>query len=316
MSFDMTFPLVLLAAYGLFNLLLSTAVALAWRAGLRRHLTDADAVLGVRLLPAMGSAAIVLTIVLPAFVIYEPRHAQDHPGPLLMVSALLALLVLGDGARRGLRAYRATRALAHGPRPLLTNPAGANTEVTVINVKEPLVGVVGGLRQRVIAARSVAAACDQEEFRQVLAHETAHMDARDNLKLLMLLTLPDVLAWLSTGRALTAHWRAATELEADERASGSDPRKRIALASALIKVARLSLASGLTRAASRADAPLSGLEQRVRRLLAPSPAARRGFPSRFLGRRLLTGALLVPLLAVPLYASVHRLIEVLVAFGR
>jgi beta-lactamase regulating signal transducer with metallopeptidase domain len=192
--------------------------------------------------------------------------------------------------------------------------------VTVINVKEPLVGVVGSWRQRIIAARSVAAACDHEEFHQVLAHEAAHMDARDNLKLLMLLTMPDALAWLTTGRALTAHWRAATELEADERASGTDPRKRVALASALIKVARLSLASGRPRAASRVGTQLSGLEQRVRRLLGPSPAMRRSFSGRlsgrFLGRRLLTCALLVPLLAVPLYASVHRLIEALVAFGR
>jgi hypothetical protein len=36
----------------------------------------------------------------------------------------------------------------------------------------------------------------------------------------------------------------------------------------------------------------------------------------FPGRRLLTYVLLVPLLAMPLYSSVHRLIEVLVAFGR
>jgi hypothetical protein len=57
---------------------------------------------------------------------------------------------------------------------------------------------------------------------------------------------------------------------------------------------------------------VSGIEHRVRRLLAPSAAIPRSFP----GRRLLTCALLVPLLAVPLYASVHRLIEALVAFGR
>src|SRR6185437_2291857 len=101
MSFDATFPLVLLSAYGLCNLLLSAAVVLALRTGLRRHLTDADAVLGMRLLPAMGSAALVLTVVLPAFVLYEPRHAHDQPGPLLVVSALFALLVLGDGIRRG-----------------------------------------------------------------------------------------------------------------------------------------------------------------------------------------------------------------------
>jgi len=312
MTFDVTFPLVLLAAYGLCNLLLSAAVALAWRAGLHRHLTDADAVLGLRLLPAMGSAILVLTIVLPAFLLYEPRHAHDHPGPLLVLSALFALLVLVDGARRGSRAWRATRALARSSQPFLPSTAAGGTEVAVINVKEPLVGVVGGLRQRIIAARSVAAACDHEEFRQVLAHEAAHMDARDNLKLLMLLTMPDALAWLSTGGALTERWRAATELEADERASGTDPRKRLALASALIKVARLSLASGRPRTASRMSPPLTGLELRVRRLLGPAPGMHRAFPAR----RLLTCALLVPLLAVPLYASVHRLIEVLVSFGR
>ena len=313
MSFDTTFPLVLLAAYGLFNLLLSAAVVLAWRAGLRRHLTDAAAVLSVRLLPAAGAATLVLTVVLPAFLLYEPRHAHDQPGPLLVISALFTLLVLLGGVRRGWRAWWAARALVRSSQPQLTEPAGASSEVTVINIKEPLVGVVGGWKQRIVAARCVATACDHEEFRQVLAHEAAHMDSRDNLKLLTLLTMPDALAWLATGKALTEHWRAVTELEADERASGADPRKRVALASALIKVARLSIASGLPRRASRVSSHFSGLEHRVRRLLAPSSAAmQRSFPAR----RLLTCALLVPLLAVPLYASVHRLIEVLVAFGR
>jgi beta-lactamase regulating signal transducer with metallopeptidase domain len=314
MSFDVTFPLVLLSAYGLCNLLLSAAVVLAWRAGLRKHLTDADAVLGVRLLPAMGSAALVLTVVLPAFVLYEPRHAHDQPGPVLVLSALFALLVLGDGVRRGLKAWRSTQALMRSMQPDLAHPAANNIDIAVINVKEPLVGIVGALRQRIVAARCIATTCDDEEFRQVLAHEAAHMSSRDNLKLLLLLTLPDALAWSPTGSALTEQWRAATELEADERASGADARKRVALASALIKVARLSLASSRPRRASKAAAPLSGLEHRVRRLLAPSPATatHRSFPAR----RLLTCALLVPLLAVPLYASVHRLIEALVAFGR
>lgn len=303
MSFDVTFPLVLLAAYGLCNLLLSLAVVVAWRGGLRQHLTNAAAVLGVRLLPAMGSATFVLTVVLPAFLLYEPRHAHDHPGPLLVISALFALLVLGDGIRRGWRAWRSTRALIR---------AMSDAEVTVINIQEPLVGVVGSWTQRIVAARCVTAACDDEELRQVLAHEAAHMSARDNLKLLLLLTMPDTLAWLPTGSALTEQWRAATELEADERASGADPHQRIALASALLKVARLSLASGKSRETPRARAQPGGLEHRVRRLLTPSPAIRHAFPAR----RILTCALLVPLLAVPLYASVHRLIEAFVAFGR
>jgi hypothetical protein len=315
MSFDLTLPLVLLAAYGLFNLLFSATVVLAWRTGLARYLRDPNAVLVVRLLPAMGSATLVLSIVLPAFLLYEPRQAHDRPGPLLVLSALFALLALGDGIRRGLRTWRATRALVRGSRRLLVEPAAGGNEVAVINVEQPLVGVVGGLRQRIVAARCISAACDQEEFRQVLAHEAAHMSSRDNLKLLMLLMMPDALAWLSTGSALTQHWRAATELEADERASGADPRQRLALASALIKVARLSIAPARTarpHPTSRVSAPAIALEQRVRRLLAPSAAVHRGFP----GLRLLTCALLVPLLAVPLYASVHRVIEALVAFGR
>jgi Zn-dependent protease with chaperone function len=312
MSFDLTFPLVMLAAYGLLNLLLSVGVAFIWRAGLRARVVRANAVMGVRLLPVLGSAVLVLTVVMPAFLLYEPRHAQDEPGPLLALSALFALLVLGDGVRRASRAWRATRALARDSQPIASGSAAGRAEVSVINVKEPLVAVVGGWRQRIVAARCVATTCDGEEFRQVLAHEAAHIDTRDNLKLLMQLALPDALAWLPAGAELAEHWRVATELEADERASGSDPHKRIALASALIKVARLAVASGRPRTMSRVSAHLGGLEHRVRRLLAPAVSASPGFPAM----RLFTCVLLVPLAAMPLYAFIHRLIEVLVAFGR
>ncbi len=312
MSFDLTFPLVVLAAFGLLNVLLSIGVALLWRAGLRARQARADAVLGIRLVPALGSAVIVLTVVVPAFLRYEPPHAQDRPGPLLALSAILALLVLADGLRRGLHALRVTRALARDSQAQVCESVTARAGIRVIEVGEPLVGVVGGWRPRIVAARCVAAACDREEFGQVLAHEAAHMDARDNLKLLVLLSMPDVLEWLPAGTELTEHWRAATELEADERASGSDPRKRIALASALIKVARLAVANGRRGRIARVSAHWGSLEQRVRRLLAPSSPSRRG-PA---GVRLFTCALLVPLAALPLYAFIHRLIEVLVAFGR
>lgn len=313
MSFDVTLPLVMLAAFGLFNLLLSAAVAAAWSVAAPTRTAKADAVLIVRLLPAAGSAALVLTVVLPAFLLHESRHAHDQPGPILVTCAVFALAALGDGARRGWRAWWHTRALMRRSwRPLPGHPAVRGAGVGMINVKEPLVALVGGWRQRIVTAPCVAAACDREEFHQVLAHEAAHRDARDNLKLLMLLAVPDALAWLPIGRELTERWRAAADLEADERASGSDPRKRVALASALIKVARLSIANTRPREGSRVIAGLGGLEHRVRRLLAPSPATHRGFS----GLRLVACALLVPLLAMPLYAPIHSLIEVLVAFGR
>lgn len=312
MSFAVTLTLVLLASFGLCNLLLSAVVALSWRAGLLAPLVRADAVLGVRVLPALGSALCVLTIILPAFLLYEPAHAHDKPGALLVISVVLALAVLADGVRRTWRAWRTTRALVRRSRPLGTHRLGEGTEVSLIDVAEPLVAVVGSWRQRIIAAQCVALACDGEEFRQVIAHEAAHRQARDNLKLLALLAMPDVLAWLPAGGALTAQWQAASELEADERASGADPRKRVALASALIKVARLSLASGKPHRICRPSARCGSLEQRIRRLLSPSRDSGPAFP----GRRVMTSALLAPLLALPLLALVHRVIEALVAFGR
>ena len=311
MSFDVTLTLVVLSSFGLANLLLSGLLALGWRLGLMARMVRADAILGLRLAPAVGAALLALTIVLPAFLRDEPPHAHDRPGALLIVSAALAVLVLVDGVRRGRRAWRAARHWAPDPAPF-ERSAAAPADVSVINVSEPVVALVGGWRQRIVAARCVEAACDSEEFCQVIAHEAAHRDARDNLKLLAVLSMPDVLAWLPAGRALTAQWRAATELEADERASGTDPRKRVALASALIKVARLTVERGRPPRTARLSGRFGGLEHRIRRLLAPSPGGARAFP----GRRVASSALLVPLLAMPLYALVHRVIEVLVAFGR
>lgn len=312
MNFDVTFPLVLLASYGLCNALLSVAVAWGWRAGRFRQFVAADAMLWIRLLPTVGSVLATATVVLPAFLLYEPAHAHDKPGPVLVLAALLALAVCADGLRRAWGAWRAARRLMRRSEPLATRSLGAGTEVRVVNLAEPVVAVVGSWRQRIVAAHCVAAACDGEEFRQVIAHEAAHMDARDNLKLLAVLAMPDVLAWLPAGRALNARWQAASELEADERASGTDPRKRVALASALIKVARLALAGSRAKHNGHASGHVGGLEQRIKRLLAPPQGSGPAFP----GRRVMTSALLAPLLAVPLYAFVHRLIELLVAFGR
>ncbi len=312
MSFPTTLVLVLLASYGLASLVLSLAVAALWRAGGFVSLKRADALLALRLLPAAGSALAVLTVVLPAFLLYEPAHADDKPGPLLVLAAGLALLVMFDGIRRAWRAGRAARAWVHSAPPLRTEAFEDRAQVSLVNLSEPVVAVVGGWRQRIVAAQCVAVACDGEEFRQVLAHEAAHIDARDNLKRLALLAVPDVLAWLPAGRALNAQWQAATEIEADERASGADPHKRLALASALIKVARLAIAGPRSARSARPDGPVDGLEQRIKRLLAPPAGSAPAFP----GRRVATSALLAPLLAVPLYAFVHRVIEFLVAFGR
>jgi len=144
----------------------------------------------------------------------------------------------------------------------------------------------------------------------VVAHEAAHLSARDNLKLLLLLACPDALAWTSLDAVLSERWRREAEFAADQRATGDDPQKRLALASALIRVARLFDSSHRERQALTMPVALDDVEGRVRQLLAPGHAT-----SARISKALVSFALLLPVAALPLYALVHELIETLVRFG-
>lgn len=309
MRFTGTLFLVLAGVYGLSSLLLSIAVAGSWHAGVKRIGLASGELLALRLLPSVGASFLTLTVVLPAFFVYEPRHETERVGPLLVALTLLALLAIGHGMLRGWRAWTATRALLLSCGP----PRGCKivAGVEIVDVREPLVAVVGGWRPRVLAAHCVRAACSDEEFQQVIAHEAAHVAAHDNLKLLLLLTSPDALAWMPAGDALTERWRATAELEADAHASGGDPCKRVTLAAALIKVARLSLAAERRSPVLSMAVAFDDVQGRVRELLAPSSPRR-----RLDTRVLMAGALMVLIATAPLYGPIQEFIESLVAFGR
>lgn len=304
--------LVLVAAYGLTSLLLSILVVVAWRAGLDRMCFRSTDFLALRLLPASGAALLTFTVILPAFLVYEPGHHREEVGPFLVALVLLVLITVSAGIVRGARAGLAARRLLRncGPDDLWCMSDGQT--VDLIDIPEPIVAVVGVWRPRIVAAKHVFGACSQKEFLQVIAHETAHVATRDNLKLLLLLISPDVLAWFPVGATLAARWRAAAELEADQRAAGSDPGKRVVLASALIKVARLSSGNERPVPVLGMHVVVDDIEGRVRQLLAPSPRMAR----TTLTRNLFLCVSLVPIVAVPHYGHVHQFIEALVSFGR
>jgi len=301
--------LVLLAMFGLTTLALSGLVALSWRAGLSRLLATPDDLLTLRLLPVAGAILISVGVVLPAFLVYEPHREHEAVGPLIVALAAFSLMAAGHGAWRGWRACRAARSLRRVCGPLGRRMVNNGQEVQVVDVAQPLVAVVGAWRPQMIAAECVIRVCSPEEFQQVIAHEAAHVSARDNLKQLLLLASPDPLAWTPLGRTLTQRWRSAAELEADRRATGGDSGRRVALAAALIKVARL---VGSPERAPALTMRITGddVEGRVRQLLAPP----NGAPARII-RHVGVFALLTPVLALPLHAPVHELIEALVRFG-
>ncbi|HXY96868.1 MAG TPA: M56 family metallopeptidase [Steroidobacteraceae bacterium] len=304
--------LVLLASFALLSLFLSALTALWWRATASRPDLGSLDLLCLRLLPATGALLLVLTVVLPAFLRYEPRDEREAAGPVLWALAAFAVACLAHGIWRGARACGAARALLARCRNGAPYDAGDGQRVQLLNAAEPLVAVIGAWRPHVVASESVRTACSAEEFRAVLAHEAAHLAARDNLKLLLLLAAPDVLAWTPLAGSLTSRWRAAVEQEADQRATGTDRERRLALASALLKVARLVRGHEAGRPALGMPVAADDVAGRVRGLLAP--------PARPLRARLplalAIGALLVPLLALPGHPLLHELIERLVEFGR
>jgi len=314
MSFAPNLALVVLATYALCSALLAAAVGLACRAGAGRALSASRKLLALRLLPSAGAALLALTVVMPAFLLHEPPHEAEAMGPVMPALALIALLLVGDGVRRGWRASAAADRFLRQAGAAGAWPVVGGRQVEIVELKDPIVAVVGALRPRIVAARHVVAACSVSEFTQVVAHEAAHVSARDNLKRLLLLASPDPLAWLPAGAALAERWRMAAEFEADERATGADRRKRVELAAALVKVARLSSGAACTPPALSMTVATDDVEARVRRLLAPSPPVRGRTSRRGVAAALLL--LLLPLLAVPWYGPLHQLIETLVAFGR
>src|SRR5262249_4310118 len=151
-------------------------------------------------------------------------------------------------------------------------------------------------------------ALDGAELAAALAHERAHLRARDNLKRLLLRACPDVLGWTRAGRALERDWARAAEREADARVAATGAA--VDLAASIVKVARL-VPPGARLL------PLSALHDggdvaaRVRALT--SDAAGRRATNGPLGRAR-AGALALGLVASLAAASqawpaVHRLIE-------
>ena len=310
MSFAGTLGLMLAAVYGLSNLALSALVAVLWRSGLKGMRSTSNQLFALRVFPSAAGIFLTLTVALPAFLIFEPNREAEPVGGIVLICAMAAVLALGNGVLRAVRACAATASRVNG-----FGPGGRHIEAerkfSIIEVDEPLVAVVGALRPRIVAARCIVAACSEAELRQVIAHEAAHVSAFDNLKLLLMMSSPDVLTWMPAGPQIVEHWRMAAEREADARASGDDPCKRVALASALIKVARLS--TGVKRDLAlftlliRAD----DVEGRVRHLLTPMPAPRYAFPAR----TLLACGLVTVGVAAAHYRTVQDVLEALVALG-
>jgi Peptidase family M48 len=267
--------------------------------------------LALRLTPAALSIAFVTLVFLPSYWRYEPREFVEGFDVSLTALALLAVAVLGTAAARGVtawrRAQRRTQDWLRAGRPLAL--ADTSMPAYAIDTDAPVMALVGVLRPRLLITRPVLEALTDEELRASVAHELGHQRAWDNLKRLAMRAAPDLFFATGAARALERRWAAAAERVADRRAGDSD-RERCALASALVKVARLT--PPVNAAADPISALVDGgdITARVECLLDDAPSAATRRPARWL-------ALAIPATAfavgyTPLLRVVHGVTEILV----
>jgi len=255
-------------AFAVVNSAVSMVVAVLWRARAASWSSRPGSwLLFLRFLPATLSTAFVALAFIPSFLIHEPRASPEGVNLALCVAAGLGLSIVAFGAARAISAWRETgrvvRDWRRSGRPLdLPGWHGA-----AYGVETPCPGVfVAGCRHPTLfLARSVEAACTGPELAAIVAHESAHAAAHDNIKKLAIRCLPDVLSWMPAATAIERAWSEAVEDEADAAALRSSGGDGIDLASAIVKVSRLACAPPTSLAASslHAGGPIA---RRVRRL--------------------------------------------------
>ena len=274
----MTFALlggsVALAAFAAATVLASAALAAAWPAfawvaGRAPAAARARLLYALRLLPVTISVIAAVALVSRAWLGFEPRQTPESPGPALMAAAGLGLLLLVAGAGRAFRSWHAGRDLSRRwmADGVPVRLSGVTLPSYRIRHPWPVVCVVGTLRPRLFVAEAVLESCTPAEVASVLAHESGHVAARDNLKRLSLKLLPDVVACIPSGRALEKAWESSSEAAADARAAVARPGAALDLAAALIRVARLAASGAWAELPARSLLDDGGVAPRVRRLL-------------------------------------------------
>jgi Zn-dependent protease with chaperone function len=276
--------------------------------------TRARRLFALRLAPATAGTTVALLGVLPSYWWLEPRGLEEPIGVFALSLAACAVVFLLGAAWCAVEAVWAARVVARALEAAASRRLnGLVVPAAAVDVPFPAVALVGLVKPRLFVATQVLQACSESEWDAIVRHEVAHLHARDNLRHLCLRACADLLAWVPAGRRLERAWLAATEEAADERATGEDPHRRLELAAALVKVARL--APGVAGAPLHASALYRGepIATRVRALLAPPAAATR--PRRW--SRRLAASLAALTFATPLLlAWLHAALEWLIAIGR
>jgi hypothetical protein len=249
---------------------------------------------------------------------FESRDTDEVLGWTLRAGATLGILCLTAFVTRLFRMRRETRRLLSvwlSDATPLSLP-GVSIPAFRIHTQFPVVAVVGIFRPVLVVDGSVLDGCDADELSAIISHEQGHLRRWDNLRRALFAATPDLLALTPISARLRDDWRVATEEAADDVAAERGEDTRVHLASALLRIARLS--PGMTEASASAmlgtQLPASalyrgdGVERRVRRLIDAPPAPHSG--GRHWGTAL---SVIVVAVAFAFQSQIHDLMEIVVA---
>ncbi|HEY2907433.1 MAG TPA: M48 family metalloprotease [Vicinamibacterales bacterium] len=274
----------------------------------------ARVLLTLRLIPSIASIVFVVVVFLPSFLELEPRDFDEAFGVMTTAFALLSCALLSAAVWRGAAALhdavKRSRSWIARARPIAL--AGSPVPAFCLDAPTPVMTLVGVFRPKLLVTRSLLEVLTPEELRAAISHEVGHLGSWDNLKRLAMRATPDALSALGPSRKLEHDWALAAEHAADARAA-HNPATGLALASALLKIARLTPPIASEPALV---SPLVGGDAIVSRIVRLMEGSAENRPS--LGRRIAAlaalASVLVTLVAtyLPLLATVHQVSEVLV----
>jgi Zn-dependent protease with chaperone function len=271
---------VSLAFYLMLYLVVSVLVFAGWRlvrmsskpfAAVHR----ANLLFVLRSLPVMVASLCTLAFVVPSFVDLEPRASAELVGKIPLALGGLSLFVLSAGTFTAITAYRKTSETVNGWLAGATI-VSSRSSVPVFRIlpATPALTLAGIRSHKMLLSEAAATLLTPAELDAALQHEVAHVRRRDNLKKLLF----RFCAFPGMSR-LEAAWREVEEMAADDAAVRSE-QDALDLASALIKLSRLTLVQSAASLTTSLQGTAMSVNGRVQRLIRWSEERDSPAPSR------------------------------------
>jgi hypothetical protein len=311
-----------LASFFVLNVVAGLLVCISSKSAIRfaasrTPMRAARLLVGLRLLPFALAVLFVLGLCVPSYLWLEPTATSERVGLMCGLLGLLGAATWLNSLARTAQSFFAS--LRHNRLCRFAGQEarlpGESSPVVLVENEAPLLAMSGLFRPRLLISRRVLQNLSAAELGAALAHEHAHRTSRDNLKRLFIQLAPDILPFLHPLRTLERTWSQFAEWAADDQATEGDSGRAVALAAALVQVARMGRGPRLPFLSTSLLASDRDLSARVDRLLEKLPVI--ATPTAQTPPALRTaGVLLVgcmaALLATPAtLVVVHELLELL-----